>query len=230
MKLSKRQQKILDILTEKQRASVNYLAQTLYFSQMTIRRDLAEMEQGGLLVRYHGGAMLQKDYLDYPIEMRMHINEKEKHRLAALAEKHIKNGQVIFLPGSSTCAFLLPFLKKYEELHVMTNSLRFMLYLSKANIRCTLSGGEYNEAQGILTGKSSERFFRSINTDIAVISCDGISEDGVISVSDENAAELVRIGLENAANKVILAHSAKVGMKYTYTVGKAEDMDDIIVI
>ena len=70
----------------------------------------------GLLVRYHGGAMLTMDYLDYPIDMRMQIEKKEKQNVAALAEKHIKDGQVIFLPGSSTCSFLLPCLKKHENI------------------------------------------------------------------------------------------------------------------
>ena len=77
MKLNSRQKKILDILTEKQRATVNYLSEALYYSKMTIRRDLEEMEKSGLLVRYHGGAMLTMDYLDYPIDMRMQIEKKE---------------------------------------------------------------------------------------------------------------------------------------------------------
>lgn len=230
MKLSNRQQDILDILEEKQRVSVNYLSEKLYFSKMTIRRDLAGMEQGGFLIRYHGGAMLPKDYLHYPFEMRMHINEKEKYKIAELSEKHIKNNQVIFLPGSSTCSFLIPYLKKYEEIHVITNSVKFMLHLSKMQIKCTLSGGEYNEAQNILVGRACESFFRSINSDIAIVSCDGISDNGIISVANEKTAEIVKIGLENAGKKIILTDHSKVGLKYTYTVGKSEDMDDIIIV
>ena len=230
MKLNSRQKKILDILTEKQRATVNYLSEALYYSKMTIRRDLEEMEKSGLLVRYHGGAMLTMDYLDYPIDMRMQIEKKEKQNVAALAEKHIKDGQVIFLPGSSTCSFLLPCLKKHENIHVITNSVGFMLYLSKVGIKCTLTGGEYSASQGVVKGRGCERFLRYVNSDIAFVTVDGISHDGVISVKDEENVELVRIGLENASKKILIAVSSKQGLKYTYNVGRTEDFDDIIII
>ena len=201
MKLSSRQEQILEILQENKRASVNKLSEILFFSKMTIRRDLAYMEKCGFLTRYHGGAIIKQNYLQYPIEMRRHIHEKEKLKMAELADKHIEDDQVIFLPGSSTCSFIIPYLKNYEDLHIVTNSVKFMLQLSKMQVKCTLSGGEYNESQHILVGRSCERFFRSINTDIAIVSCDGISDDGIISVSNEKTAEIVMIGLKNASKK-----------------------------
>lgn len=105
-----------------------------------------------------------------------------------------------------------------------------MLYLSKVGIKCTLTGGEYSASQGVVKGRGCERFLRYVNSDIAFVTVDGISHDGVISVKDEENVELVRIGLENASKKILIAVSSKQGLKYTYNVGRTEDFDDIIII
>lgn len=230
MALNERQQKILEWTEQKHRVTVTQLSRRLYVSEMTIRRDLAKMEHEGLLKRFHGGAIANSDYIEYPIEQRMHINEKEKRDLARRATAYLENGQKIFLPGCSTCAFLLPLLKSFEGLTVITNSVQFLVTLSKMRIRCILSGGEYFETDKLLIGRSAENFLRSFNTDISFLSCDGISEDGNVSIEDENTAEIVRIAFQNSKKRIILADRSKLGSRYTYNVCRSEDADDIIII
>ena len=230
MALNERQQKILELTEQKGRITVARLAQKLYVSEMTVRRDLAKMEQEGHLKRFHGGAVANSDYIQYPIDTRMHINEKEKRDLAKKATSYIKSGQTLFLPGCSTCAFMLPLLKDFEDITVITNSVQFLIILSKMRIRCILSGGEYFESDRVLVGRSAENFLRSFNTDISFLSCDGISDDGMISVEDENTAEIVRIGFQNSKCRVVLADRSKLGGRYTYNICRAEDVDEIIII
>ena len=229
MNLNERQTQILELTEKKQRISVTQLAETLYVSKMTVRRDLAMMEREGLLRRYHGGAVANSEYMQFPISTRMLVNEKEKRELAKQAQAYIQNGQTIFLPGSSTCAFLIPCLKGYERLCVITNSVQFLLLLSQMGIRCILSGGEYRETDQILIGRNTERFLRSINTDIAFLACDGISEDGWITVKNEHTAEIVRIAFEQSKKRIVLSDKSKLGSKYTYNICKTEDADDIII-
>lgn len=230
MALNERQRKILELTEKKQRITVASLAKKLYVSEMTVRRDLAKMEQEGYLRRYHGGAIANSDYIEYPIDMRMHINEKEKRDLARRAQSYIQNGQTIFLPGSSTCSFLIPCLRQFENITVVTNSVQFLIALSKMRIRCILSGGEYYESAKVLVGRNAESVLRAINTDIAFLACDGISDDGMVTVADENTAEIVRIGFQNSAKRIILADRSKLSSKYTYNICKTNDADDIIVI
>ena len=230
MALNERQKQILMITQKKQRATVAELAKALYVSEMTVRRDLAKMEHDGYLKRFHGGAITNSDFMFYPIEARMHINEKEKQDLAKRAIRYVQNGQTIFLPGSSTCAFLIPYLKSFEDLRVVTNSVQFMIALSEMRIPCILTGGEYYERNKVLFGRSAEYFLRSINTDISFLACDGISDDGMVSVEDENSAEIVRIGFQNSTRRIILSDHSKLGCKYTYNICHVDEADDIIVI
>ena len=230
MKLNDRQQHILTIIEKNQRVTVSQLAQRLYVSEMTIRRDLDKMEQEGLLQRYHGGAVANTEYMQYPIDLRMHINEKEKRDVAKQAQAYIQDGQTIFLPGSSTCAFLIPCLKNYSGLRIVTNSIQFTILLSKMRIPAILSGGEYSESDKILVGHGAERFLRSMNFDIAFLACDGISQNGTVTVKDEQTAEIVRIGFEHSQKRVILADRSKLGSQYTYNICNSDEADAIIVV
>lgn len=230
MGLNERQKQLLHLVEAKQRISVSQLAKALYVSEMTVRRDLTVLERDGMLLRYHGGAVALGEYMQYPIGTRMHINEKEKREIAKLAEKHVRDGQTIFLPGSSTCAFLIPYLKKYEGIRVVTNSVRFLLALSDMGISCLLSGGEYQKSDQALVGRGAEQFLRALNFHIAFLACDGISDDGMVSVEKEDMAQIVRIGFEHAQKRIILSDRSKLGVRCTYNICNTEDADEILVI
>ena len=229
MGIKERQNQILEITQRKKRVPVEYLAKKLYVSEMTIRRDLKNMEHEGLIKRYHGGALAYSDYIQYPLDLRMRINEKDKRDLAASATKYVSDGQTIFLNNSSTCAYIIPCLKNYKDITVVTNSVQFVLMLSKLNVRCLLTGGEYRESEKCLLGRDTENFLRSINTDIAFLSCDGLSDDGTVTVNDAATAEIVKIAFKNSAKRIILAHHSKHGVKYTYNICQKDEADDIIV-
>lgn len=230
MELNERQKQILDITEKMGRVTVNYLSKNLYVTEMTIRRDLKVMDREGLLKRYHGGALAIQDSAEYPIELRMHIHEKEKRDLAINADKYISDGQTIFLCSSSTCAYIIPYLKNYKDIAVVTNSVQFLPALAKLHVRCFLAGGEYWESEHCLVGRNTENYLRGINTDIAFLSCDGISADGMVTVSDAATAEIMKIAFQNAARKIILADHSKLGAKYTYNICAKDEADEIIII
>ena len=76
--LTQRQKDVLSILKVKGSVSVYELSKTLYVAEMTIRRDLIEMEKGGFLRRYRGGAVLFNNPGDMPISERLLLYKEEK--------------------------------------------------------------------------------------------------------------------------------------------------------
>jgi DeoR/GlpR family transcriptional regulator of sugar metabolism len=105
-----------------------------------------------------------------------------------------------------------------------------MQLLSKMLVRCILTGGEYSATDKDLTGRVAERFLRTVNPDIAFLACDGISDDGMVTVEKESVAELVRIGFENSKKRIVLADRSKMGIKCAYNICKTTEADDILVI
>ena len=91
MILNERQKKILAILNETGNVRVSGIARDLFFSEMTIRRDLEKMERDGLLKRTHGGAVVNRSDFQYPINYRAEINKDQKKHLAAEATKYLSD-------------------------------------------------------------------------------------------------------------------------------------------
>ena len=78
MELNLRQKEIMKILELKGSVSVYELSKTLFASEMTIRRDLTDMEKGGFLRRYRGGAVLKINLGEMPISERLLLHKEEK--------------------------------------------------------------------------------------------------------------------------------------------------------
>ena len=230
MELNNRQKKILQTVNNTGAVKVAELSRSLYFSEMTIRRDLQLMENEGLLKRVHGGAVMNESEFQYPIWYRMEINKEQKKALALRAAKYLHDGQVIFFNSSSTLAYLVPYLQQYKNLQVITNSVHLLFSLSKMRIPCFLTGGRYNEIEGNLSGRQAETFLRSINPDIAFLSCEGLSPDGYVTDGNADIAEIDKIAVERAKAAVLLMDPSKTNTLYTYTVCRTDQLTEVILL
>ena len=102
------EREILEILQSKKKASTEELAEKLYVSPSTVRRKLNALQKKGLAVRIHGGAQIGDGSEFLPsFATRSHQNAPEKKRIALTAARLIRNGDLIFLDGSSS-AFSSP--------------------------------------------------------------------------------------------------------------------------
>ena len=229
MELNSRQKKILEKINNTGSVRVAELSKTLYFSEMTIRRDLQMMEKEGLLKRVHGGAVMNESEFKYPMWYRMEINKEQKKVLALRAKKYLHDGQVIFFNSSSTLSYLLPYLRQYKNLTVITNSVNILFQTSKMHIPCFLTGGRYNEIEGSLSGRQAEVFLKTINPDIAFLSCEALSEDGQVTDGDADIAEIDKIAVERAKTSVLLMDRSKKGALLTYTVCRTDDFTEVIL-
>ncbi len=230
MELNARQKKILQTVNSTGAVKVAELSKTLYFSEMTIRRDLQLMEEEGLLKRVHGGAVMNESEFQYPIWYRMEINKEQKKELALRAAKYLHDGQVLFFNTSSTLSYLLPYLQQYKNLQVITNSVHLLFQISKMHIPCFLTGGRYNEIEGNLSGRQAETFLRSINPDIAFLSCEGLSPDGYVTDGNADIAEIDKIAVERAKAAVLLMDPSKTNTLYTYTVCRTDQLTEVILL
>ena len=145
MVLNDRQAEIMNLIKEEGRVSTKELSQTLYVSEMTVRRDLSEMEKCGYLKRYKGGAVYMGGEEFLPVRARVNIHYKEKRLVSAKIKKYLKDGMTVFIDSSSTCEFVIPILKDFENVLLVTNSVMSLLSAAEHHIKCLSTGGEYNE-------------------------------------------------------------------------------------
>lgn len=125
METQERREKILQALTDQYTVKVTDLSRELYVSEATIRRDLEKLERSGHLKRIYGGAM-QVGSIDTetPVAVRRQLNAVAKGKIAQLAIREIKSGQIIAMDSSTTVLYLAPHLRSFENLTVLTHGVK----------------------------------------------------------------------------------------------------------
>ena len=226
--MNERQKQILEILYQKGRASVTELSQTLFVSEMTVRRDLMEMEKGGALRRYRGGAILKINVGEMPIGERMLLDRTEKVALARKCTDYLSDGATVFIDSSSTCQYILPYLSQYQNVTVVTNSITALLTLGKLHIPCILVGGEYYEQDMCTVGSLAEHYVNGLNVEVAFFTTAAISADGIISDFDLKQTMIRKYVMKNAKKNVFLFEKEKFGKKQLYTLCTVEEATAII--
>ena len=214
-----RQEQILAILEDKKSISVTALAKLLYVSQPTVRRDLDNLCRQGKVQRTHGGVVLRKvSDTEIPLMYREDQNNDAKKTIAEKAVKHIRDGDVIFLDASSTVSYLIPHLKKFRDLLVVTNSPKTSIRLGECGIKNYCTGGQLLMHSIAYVGTEAEKFISGINADIFFFSSRGYTEDGRITDSSESEATVKKAMLQNAEKSYYLCDSSKRGKKYAFNV------------
>src|SRR5476651_2769318 len=114
---------IMLLLTQHQRVKASDLAQALFVSEETIRRDFKYLEEAGKLRRIHGGAILPRLNEEQPLQVRSRIKTQAKIALAACAAQMVQEGMAVFLDTGTTTLALAQRLTAFSSLRVVTNSL-----------------------------------------------------------------------------------------------------------
>ena len=137
-----RETRILEILTAENRLEVSALAGRVGVSQVTVRKDLDELERRGIIVREHGYAALRSAD---DIQSRIAYHYEEKRKIAEQAAELVENGDTIMIESGSCCALLADVLaERRKDLTVITNSAFIAAYIrGKCSFQIILLGGVY---------------------------------------------------------------------------------------
>ena len=221
-----RQEQIMELLGRTPAMRIGQIAAALYTSEATVRRDLAAMEQKGLVRRVYGGVMLKKE--DMPLELRRQEHAAAKEEIALRATGLLQDGMTVFLDSSSTVQHLLPHLSRFRDLTVITNSHRALEVLADTKIRLICTGGDLVKRNMAFVGRVAESVLTQFCPDIAFISSQGVAFDGEITDASEEETALRRAAMRRAARTVFLCDGSKAGKRFFNRLGRLEDMDLVI--
>ncbi|MGQ3290707.1 MAG: DeoR/GlpR family DNA-binding transcription regulator, partial [Shinella sp.] len=170
--------RILERLEEGGSISVTDIAQEFGISDMTVRRDLAELERDGLLERVHGGAVGLKrgpltviDDVEPIFEARARQNAERKARIAQAAARYVSGRKVIAFDLGTTvlaAAHAIVQAGPDPQLRAFSNSLRVGMVLARAGISIYMSGGLIRAEEMSLTGKEAVDGFSRYYFDVAL--------------------------------------------------------------
>jgi DeoR/GlpR family transcriptional regulator of sugar metabolism len=173
-----RQRRIHSIIESRGKASVVELAGLLKTSSMTIRRDLQELADRGIIERTHGGAELVANYTPlqpHAFMLKTSKERGEKQFIGRAAANLIGPGEKIYLSAGTTAYWVANALLKRDDLTVVTNSLPNALLLAQnPNIEIIMVGGFLRRNELSLVGHFAETVVRQLHLDKAIMGIRGI--------------------------------------------------------
>lgn len=211
MPLTLRQTDILALARATARVSVEDLAARFDVTLQTIRRDLSDLAEAGLIERVHGGAVLRRATHNIAYDERRRTQANAKAAIAARAATEIPDGAAVFLGIGTTTEALARALIPRRDLLVVTNNLHIAHSLrASKTVSVEVTGGSLRRSDGGLTGPLAEASVSAFRFDIAVIGCSAISSDGTLFDFDLSEAALTRSALRAARRGVLLSDTDKI--------------------
>ncbi|MBN8945016.1 MAG: DeoR/GlpR transcriptional regulator [Rhizobiales bacterium] len=210
-----RHARILELLAAAGSVTVSALAAELDVSDMTIRRDLLELEGDGRLRRIHGGAVpaeslppVSMDSEEPSFDARLRQRREAKEAIAAAAADIVARYRTIALDVGTTTFLMASHLKALPHARIFTNSLRIAAALDGAAPDVYVAGGRVRGDEMSTFGPSATAQFEALWFDVAVIGVSGITAEGLFDYSFEDA-DMKRVYLRRSGLKIVVCDSAK---------------------
>lgn len=210
--------------------TIEELCELLAVSPATLRRDLATMEDQGLLLRTHGGARPHALHDEVPVHLRDLEAREAKHRIALRAAELVPPGPyAVALSGGTTTAEIARALSRRPQLTIVTNALPIAMELAaRPPLKVILTGGVVRSTSFEAVGVLAENTFNAVNVGTAFLGVDGISAAGGATTHDEVEARTNNAMLRHAQRVVVVGDGSKVG-RVTFAQMAGPDRIDVLI-
>lgn len=221
-----RHSKIIELINQVGKVSVNELVDIFKVSPSTIRNDLNELEGKGLLKRTHGGAIkeakLAKEFLPSLNSTKM---VEEKISIANLANTLIDDGDIIALSSGTTIFELVKTLTNKKNLTIILNNIQMASWLEdNTNFHIVVLGGILRNNYHFLVNPAESELLKLMNIDKAFISVNGVSIDKGITTADLDTAMNYKNIINSSLKTYVLSDSSKLD---TVSFAKVTDISNI---
>lgn len=226
---TERMNRILGYVNDRGSARLVDMARDLDVSAATMRRDLTEMDEQGLLIRSHGGARALDPLTEVPVALRDSRFRESKVRIARVAASLLPEGQhSVAISGGTTAAAVARELASRTDLSIATNALTTATELATHSaLKVIMTGGFVRSSSLEAVGVLAEKAFTAINVGTAFLGTDGISVRGGATTHDEIEARTNYSMVTHADRVVVVADGSKIGQA---TLAKVADLSELDVL
>lgn len=222
-----RQRYIVDALRLEGKVLSADLIARLGVSEDTIRRDLGELAEVGVLQRVHGGALPRPPSVPY--DLRDRADDAAKEAIAEAASRLLRDGQIIFMDSGTTVLAVARRLPPELRATVMTNSVPVAAALSHhVGVDVQVVGGHLKKEAQALIGVPAVEALRAVRADVCLLGVCSLHAEVGISVPDPEEAHVKRAMVRNAAEVVAVTGAEKLGTAEPYVVAPLSALTHIV--
>lgn len=229
--MEERRNAIVSFINEKGNVTFSQLKEAFPdVSEMTLRTDLKTLDGEKRIVRVHGGAKSVEIVLgtDDLLGRRSVRNVAAKQEIVKKALKYIRPNTTVFLDSGSTTTMLAENWPDQPNF-IFTNSLTCAMALSKLKQpKVFMPSGELNEYSLSLCGLDTINALKDVSFDTVILGVTSYESQHGLSCGVLSETHMKRMLLEQAATKIILLDTSKIGKRSTFRVGSLENVDVVI--
>lgn len=230
MALNIRQMEILDLARATGRVAVEELADRFEVTLQTIRRDLGELADQGMLDRVHGGAVMRSGVSNIGYEERRRMNDDAKAMIARACAAEIPDNSSIIINLGTTTEAVARELLHHRNLTVITNNMNVANILV-ANESCDImvAGGALRRSDGGLVGDLTTEFMAQFKPDYAIIGSSALDADGDLLDFDMAEVRVSRAIAELARQTFLVTDISKLERSAPVRIISMAELDAVFV-
>ena len=230
-----RRSAILRKLREDSTVTVAQLSRQFGVSEVTIRKDLTILKERKLLIRVHGGAILEAAMSQDEAEVggfreNKFINVKEKEAIGRAAAAHIKDGDTIMIDSGTTALEVARNLHAFRDLTIITNSVNAMIEALKYNrFKVILLGGSVRSTSFSTVGALAESNLKLFYCDKLFLGVDSFSVDAGLSTPSVEEASTNQVMISRAREVIAVFDSSKINKRAFAFIAMPDKINTVII-
>jgi DeoR family transcriptional regulator of aga operon len=229
--MEERRRRIRALIEENAQVTVAQLAQRFGVSAVSIRSDLAALENMGAVVRTHGGALPRGDSDELPINVKQTLNRAEKVRIAAAAAELIRDGETVILDSGTTTAEIAKQIRtlKLASINVITNALNIAALLANApHVNLIIPGGVLRHKSWSLSGPQAEQTLSTLQADVLFLGVDSLDPEIGLMTPYVLEAQLNALMIRISRKVVAVTDSSKLLRRNLSVIAPVDQVDLLI--
>jgi DeoR/GlpR family transcriptional regulator of sugar metabolism len=227
---AERKIRIVEYVMHNRVASVAALAQAFQVHEATIRRDLAEIEQEGLLKRTHGGVIVDRGANNEPsFEERSHEQLEQKKRIGRQAAELVEDGDHIMIDSGTTTLHIAHHLTDRSRLTVVTNDMNIAgQFRESKGVTVIVTGGELYPSSFMLNGMVTDYALSRLHVQKAFIGTPAIHPTYGLTHPEERIVPAKQGMIRAAQQIIVVADPTKIGKASLHEVAPIEAVHTFI--
>jgi DeoR family transcriptional regulator, fructose operon transcriptional repressor len=208
-----RKMRLIEYIKQNRTATISELAKEFNVHEVTIRRDLAEIEQKGILKRTHGGVIMEQwTKREPPFAERTSLHLDTKMKIGKKAASLVEDGQSLMMDTGTTTLHIAKNLKNHKDLTVVTNDINIAAELRDVpRIKVILTGGELHPFSYFLNGMFTDHVLKSLHVEKAFISAAALHPQYGLTNPDMKLISVKQEMIGAAGEIIVVADDSKIG-------------------
>jgi len=224
-----RQAEILDFARKSGRVGVEPLAEQFKVTPQTIRKDLNDLCNRGLLHRVHGGAVVSSGVSNVGYGARRTLAAEAKQQIGRKAAGLIPDDCSIIINIGTTTEQVALALRARVGLRVITNNINVVNILhGHHDIEVIVTGGSMRHSDGGIVGEAAVELIQQFRVDYAIIGVSAIEDDGSLLDYDYNEVKVAQAIIRNARSTILVADSMKFERTAPVRIGHLSLIDTLV--